>query len=1005
MESAAASAFLKSVMGRLFQVLEKEYNKQKGLRQETLSIQQDLRMIAAAMDDRIHALGWGDRRTAVARLYSEEMLGLAHDAQDCIDRIVHRLTCRPSRSSGGGPSALARRVLTVVHELKKVQSRSGFSDEIHKLKARLKLAHERVVGIPIPIPATVCQESAASSSGSCRVARNRNPVGIGKPVEELLSMLDEVEGEPEQTRVISIVGFGGLGKTTLARAVYDSPRAAEKFHARAWVAAGRSREINGDGVSEILRDVLWQFRCKEAKDGDGDNEILRDVLSRVDRQQLEALLAEHFKVTRYLVVIDDIGMEQWAAINSIFQDNGRSNRILLTTTIQSTANICSHGNGYVYQLNTLGEEDSKEIALGLRSPELEQGSTKLLQKCGGLPLALVSVSDFLKSSVEPTGELCAYLCRNLGSHLRDKHGHDNFTELRKVLMHNYDSLSVYEMTCLLYLGVFPNNRPLKRKVLIRRWLAEGYARSDSLRSEEDIADETFNRLIDRNIIQSIDTRNNKQVKTCKTHGIMHEFVLYKSVSQGFIATSSHDHPRPCAYVNNACHLSVHGGSLTNSEASDEDLSRVRSLTVSGKAGDAISYVRKCKLLRVLDLEECSDLEDSHLKHIGKLWHLKYLSVGGTIEKLPSSVEGLHCLETLDLRRTKIKTLPVEAIMLSHLAHLFGKFTVEKDDLKSASKMSKVMKFFSGNKSNLKTLAGFVISERQGFLQLMSHMKNLRKVKIWCEPVANGSNYVTDLSEAIQKFTKVPMDSVGSRSLSLESEECSEDFLSLLDFEPCPEGSKYDIRSLKLHGKLLQLPPFVTLLACLTELSISSSTLTRNLLSSLINLRNLLYLKLITNQLENFEMRKGAFPSLRRLCFVVRSLDSPLPVIEPGALPNLVSLQLLCPGLVGLSGIQIRHLRHLKDVTIDPAVSDQTRTDWEEATKNHPNRPRLLLFKNGDPMESEEPGHEEASAMREKRRICVVQPCSDLDSGLKKMRLSESSSRLQVIVHSNSSMQL
>jgi hypothetical protein len=57
MESAAASAFLKSVMGRLFLVLEKEYNKHRGHALETQSIQQDLCMIAAAMDDRIRALG------------------------------------------------------------------------------------------------------------------------------------------------------------------------------------------------------------------------------------------------------------------------------------------------------------------------------------------------------------------------------------------------------------------------------------------------------------------------------------------------------------------------------------------------------------------------------------------------------------------------------------------------------------------------------------------------------------------------------------------------------------------------------------------------------------------------------------------------------------------------------------------------------------------------------------------------------------------------------------
>jgi hypothetical protein len=99
-------------------------------------------------------------------------------------------------------------------------------------------------------------------------------------------------------------------------------------------------------------------------------------------------------------------MEQWSAISFIFEDNGKSSRILLTTATQKTAKNCSHGSGYVYQLDTLGEEDSMEIALqgAVRSPELEQGSTTLLQKCGGLPLALYSVACQLSCEKVLTGK-------------------------------------------------------------------------------------------------------------------------------------------------------------------------------------------------------------------------------------------------------------------------------------------------------------------------------------------------------------------------------------------------------------------------------------------------------------------------------------------------------------------------------------------------------------------------------------------------------------------------
>jgi putative protein kinase ArgK-like GTPase of G3E family len=46
-------------------------------------------------------------------------------------------------------------------------------------------------------------------------------VGIDAPREELVSLLMDSE---KTVKVVSIVGFGGLGKTTLAKQVYDQIR-------------------------------------------------------------------------------------------------------------------------------------------------------------------------------------------------------------------------------------------------------------------------------------------------------------------------------------------------------------------------------------------------------------------------------------------------------------------------------------------------------------------------------------------------------------------------------------------------------------------------------------------------------------------------------------------------------------------------------------------------------------------------------------------------------------
>lgn len=635
------------------------------------------------------------------------------------------------------------------------------------------------------------------------------------------------------------------------------------------------------------------------------------------------------KFVRYLIVIDDIGNGQWNSIKSAFEENSRNNgsRIIVTTTIKSEANTCcGNGKGFIYQMQNLEDQYCKTIALGeAPSPELQMGSEELLKKCDGHPLSLVCVANYLGGLNEPTGQRCRELCRYLGSKIHDN---GNFERLKGVIMDNYTSLSNHVVrACLLYLSIFPNDVPLEKKVIIRRWIAEGFARSEDVDiDDQTIARWNFETFVDWDIFHPIiDTSNNGDVKMCKIRSIVHEYMLYKASRLERFIMSFPDWRRK---VRHLCidHRTPHKRRTTT----DMDLSCVRSLTIFGTAGDTICEFHRYKILRVLDLEECNDVKNKHLKNIHKLWNLRYLSLGAEITSIPKDIAKLKLLETLCLSKTSVEELPVQVISLPFLLHLIGKFRIQyhgysKSTLKQLSENSK-----------LETLSGFIADfKSQGFLEILGHMSNLKKVKIWCQSSAAGDHdsiLARKLSEAIQEYINPPLYIGDKRKLSICLQTFSGSFLNSLD-TPC------ELTSLKLHGELRSLPRFVKWHTGLVELCLSSITVTRDVLSDLCNLKCLLYLKLISDCLDEFVIPQGAFRSLRRLCFKVQV--SVFPRIEAGALRDLVSLQLLCRHLVGLAGIEIEDLRELKEVTLDSAVSRYTKESWETRARQHPNRPRIL----------------------------------------------------------------
>jgi hypothetical protein len=76
-------------------------------------------------------------------------------------------------------------------------------------------------------------------------------------------------------------------------------------------------------------------------------------------------------------------------------------------------------------------------------------------------------------------------------------------------------------------------------------------------------------------------------------------------------------------------------------------------------------------LKVLDLEGCKGLKKKHMKSICKILLLKYLSLRNTdvaelpkqMKELSKQMKDIRCLETLDIRQTKVRVFAKTAIVL------------------------------------------------------------------------------------------------------------------------------------------------------------------------------------------------------------------------------------------------------------------------------------------------------------------------------------------------------
>ncbi|KAH0684891.1 hypothetical protein KY289_022643 [Solanum tuberosum] len=485
-------------------------------------------------------------------------------------------------------------------------------------------------------------------------------------------LLDELLKEESHRKVLSIYGMGGLGKTTLARNLYNSPSLITTFHTRAWICVSQQYS-----TPDLLRSII--------KSIEGCSEELLKLLKEMSERELETYLCDLLKERKYLVVVDDVWhREAWESLKRALPDKNNGSRVILTTRKEEVAERVDD-KGFSHKLRFLNNEESwdllckklrpenKMVGADLFSPSMERLAKEMVEKCGGLPLAIVVLGGILsyRKGVDEWQKVKTHLWQ---------HMKNDSVEITYILSLSYNDLSFELKQCFLYIGIFQEDHVIDAEKLMHLWLAEGFIPRIREEHMEDIAENFLHELIIRSLIQVAETFFNK-IFACKIHDLLRDLAVQKSMEVNLfdiydpsVSSVTPFRHRHAIHAQTQKYLSL-------------DLSKlkVRSILFFDKEFENLDHSEKfmtfCTTfphLYVLDLENIYFSDGKLPDAIGNLVHLKFLGLCNTnLFKLPPSIGKLKCLQTLEALKSDHCSckLPPQVAQLTNLRHLVARYEV------------------------------------------------------------------------------------------------------------------------------------------------------------------------------------------------------------------------------------------------------------------------------------------------------------------------------------------
>ncbi|KAM3300754.1 hypothetical protein ACQJBY_041660 [Aegilops geniculata] len=631
-----ASGVMNPLISKLTTLMGDEYKKFKGVRKQASFLQKEL----SAMNAALHKLELIDEIDPTVKDWRDDVREMAYDMENCIDDFIHQ--SRADNGKGGFLKKTGRCI-------KKLRERIRIAHQMEDLKTLALDAKDRHERYEI--------DNWKPASGSVVVDPRLRAiyeeadtlVGIDVPREEISIRLMDTQ---KKLKVVAIVGFGGLGKTTLAKQVYD--KIGSQFNCKAFFSVSQRPHMD---------ELLNNFQLKL-----GINDP-RSSHTRKVEDMIEEIRG-HLNKKRYLIVIDDVWDESsWNILKCALREDNNGSRVIVTTRLVGVASAaCQNDCEGIYRLKLLNEQNSRMLFLNRIfgsehgcPVQLKEVMADILKKCNGLPLALITIASLLASE-ERSIKGWESIRDSLGALSATN---PTLEEMKSILYLSYKQLPAHLRACLLYLGMYPEDREISRDDLVRQWIAEGLlVHNLHVTDLEDLGRSYFNELVNRSMIDPCKTEYG-EVLSFRVHDIMLDFILSKCDEDNFISLANNCEDMASLHGRKykVRRLSLRGA--TYGPTIDVSLSQVRSFTQFGKFMPPPLLFKYLRIFRIEGYMESLDLTA-----ISQLFQLRYLYVRGPdFVQLPAELQGLVYLETLDLNDAVIKSMPSDIVNLSRLSYL------------------------------------------------------------------------------------------------------------------------------------------------------------------------------------------------------------------------------------------------------------------------------------------------------------------------------------------------